>query len=78
MSFWAGTSVSESEISDIPAYNHANGIMWGIYSHLYWAATLAGVWSSAAALVLIAAACLIGLPMLVVTYKRIYKKFRAA
>ena len=78
MSFWSGTSVSESEISDIRAYNHANGIMWGVYSLPYWAAAFAGIWSSVAALVLIAAACLIGLPMLVVTYRRIYNKYRAA
>ena len=78
MSFWSGTSVSESEISDIRAYNHANGLMWGGYSLLYWAAAFAGIWSSVAALVLIAAACLIGLPMLAVTYKQIYKKYRAA
>ena len=28
MWFWSGKTVKETEISDITAYNHANGIMW--------------------------------------------------
>ena len=28
MWFWSGSSVKENEISDIRAYNHANGVMW--------------------------------------------------
>ena len=28
MWFWSGSTVKESEISDIAAYNKANGIMW--------------------------------------------------
>lgn len=76
MWFWAGTTVKETEISDIAAYNHANGIMWGVYSLVFWAAALAAVWSDAAALVLIAAGCVIGIPVLIAVYKRIYKKYK--
>ena len=32
MWFWSGSTVRESEISDISAYNKANGIMWIVYS----------------------------------------------
>ena len=28
MWFWSGSTVSENEISDVRAYNRANGIMW--------------------------------------------------
>lgn len=76
MWFWAGTTVDEAELSDVTAYNHANGLLWGIYSLIFWAATLAGVWSNILALILIAAGCVIGLPLLVVFYRRIYKKYK--
>lgn len=36
MWFWSGKTVKETEISDITAYNHANGIMWIVYSIIYW------------------------------------------
>ena len=29
--FWAGSTVSSEEISDVKAYNKANGIMWICY-----------------------------------------------
>lgn len=32
MWFWSGKTVKETKISDITAYNHANGIMWIVYS----------------------------------------------
>ena len=76
MWFWSGTTVKETEISDIVAYNHANGIMWIVYSFIYWAATLAGIWSNRIALILIAVGCVIGVPLLIVVYKRIYEKYK--
>lgn len=39
MWFWIGNEIKESEISDVRAYNHANGLMWGLYSLVFWAAT---------------------------------------
>lgn len=75
MWFWTETTVKETEISDVVAYNHANGIMWGVYSLIYWAAALASVWSNMTALILIIVGCVIGLPLLSVVYKRIYKKY---
>ena len=35
MYFYAGTEISESDITDVKAYNRANGIMWGGYGLLY-------------------------------------------
>lgn len=76
MWFWIGKSVDKKEISDIAAYNHANGVMWGIYSLVYWTAFFVGIRNSIAALVLIAAGCVIGLPLLAYAYGRIYKKYK--
>ena len=36
MWFWAGDTVSEDEITDVRAYNRANGIMWLCYSLPFW------------------------------------------
>ena len=77
MWFWAASDVSETELSDVTAYNHATGIMWGIYSLVFRAALIAGVVSSYAALALIVAGCIVGIPALVVVYRRIYEKYRA-
>lgn len=77
MWFWSGKTVKETEISDITAYNHANGIMWIVYSIIYWMATFAGIWNSTAALDLIIVGCVIGIPVLVVVYNRIYARYKA-
>ena len=76
MWFWFGTSIKESEISDIVSYNHANGIMWIVYSLVLWIATFAGIWNTKIALVFIIAACVPGIPLLIVVYKRIYAKYK--
>ena len=36
MHFWSGSTVDPKMVTDIPAYNRANGIMWKIYSVPYW------------------------------------------
>ena len=43
MWFWSGSSVREDEISDIPAYNRENGIMWIVYSLTFWVSTFMGL-----------------------------------
>lgn len=76
MWFWTGSTVKEREISDIPAYNRANGIMWIAFSLVMWAATFIGLWNETAAGVLLAAGCVGGIPVLIIAYKRIYKKYK--
>ena len=76
MWFWSGSTVSENEISDIRAYNRANGIMWISYSAIYWVSTILGVFHTVAAGVVLIAGCLAGTPLLVMAYHMIYKKYR--
>ena len=78
MWFWIGNPVKKGEIADIAAYNHENGIMWAVYSLVFWAAVLVGIWNSAASLILIAAGCIVGLPLLAFVYKRIYRKYKVS
>ena len=78
MWFWSGKTVKETEISDITAYNHANGIMWIVYFYyLLGGDYLSGIWNSTAALDLIIVGCVIGIPVLVVVYNRIYARYKA-
>ena len=49
MWFWAGSKVEEYEITDIPKYNRANGIMWIAYSLVFWAGSLLGLFQMDAA-----------------------------
>ena len=77
MHFWSGATVKESEIRDIPAYNRANGMMWILFSLIFWVSALAGVWSAAGAAILEAVGFVIGIPALVIAYRRIYQKYKA-
>lgn len=78
MHFWSGSTVSPEEISDIPSYNRANGMMWAVYTAcmvVTGIVSLFGVITGVALLVII---CVLGIPVLIVTYNRIYNKYRSA
>lgn len=45
MWFWSGTDVKEEEISDVIAYNHANGVMWMLYSLIFWMSAIISHWN---------------------------------
>lgn len=77
MWFWSGSSVDEREISDVPAYNRANGRMWITFSLPFWLSAFLGFWREIAAVVLTVANCIIGIPVLVIVYLRIYAKYKA-
>ena len=77
MWFWSGSEVKPWQIRDIPAYNRANGWMWILFSLGFWAAALLSLFNVSAAGMLVALTCLVGIPILVVVYRRIYKKYKA-
>ena len=77
MWFYSGSEVKPYEIRDIPAYNRANGIMWIVFSLGFWAAAALSLFHVPAAGILTALWCLGGIPVLVLAYNRIYKKFAA-
>ena len=76
MWFWSGSTVEEYEISDVPAYNRANGIMWLAYSGVFWISAVLGIFELDAAGAVLAAGCIGGIPVLVMVYKRIYDKYK--
>jgi len=76
MWFWSGTTVSEEEISNVPTYNRANGIMWIAYSAIYWASTILGLAQIKAGAICLTVGAVAGIPALIVAYSLIYARFR--
>lgn len=76
MFFWSGKTVRSEELTDIEAYNHANGIMWIVYSVPAWVSTVLYFWHQIAAVTLLALWGTFGLGILMYAYHRIYKKYR--
>ena len=77
MWFWSGSEVKPWQIRDIPAYNRANGVMWIIFSIGFWASAGLSLFNVPAAGVLAMITCLLGIPGLIIVYKRIYNKYKA-
>lgn len=75
MWFWSGSTVSREEITDIPAYNRANGRMWIAYSVPFWISGLLGGQYPVIGGITLGAACTVGLLFLVMTYKKIYRTY---
>ena len=76
MWFWSGSTVKESEISDVTAYNRANGIMWLVFSLIMWVSTIFGIMNMKAGGILLIAGCTISVPILPIVYGKIYRKFK--
>ena len=76
MWFYSGLEVKPWQIRDIPAYNRANGWMWIVYSLGFWASAILSLVHVPAAGLAMAIWCLGGIPVLVLAYSRIYKKYK--
>ena len=77
MWFWSGSTVREREIRDIPAYNRANGIMWLCFSAVFWAAAIMGLFEVETAGAVLVIGTILGIPGLIISYKKIYNKYKA-
>lgn len=76
MWFWSGSEVDASQITNVTQYNKENGIMWQLYSLWYLAAGLAEIWNTILALILLVLSCTVGIAILILSYNRIFKKYR--
>ena len=75
MWFWSGSAVKKSEITDIVAYNRANGIMWLAFSFVMWICTILGAINMKAGGILLIVGCILGVLILPLIYRRTYKKY---
>ena len=76
MWFYSGSTVKENEIGDIPGYNRANGIMWLVFSAVFWVSTVLGCHNMAAAGIVLMAGSIIALFLLPFVYSKIYAKYK--
>ena len=76
MWFWSGSTVREEELSDVAAYNRANGIMWIGFSVVLWISTVAGYLHGQAGGIVLIAGCIVGIPILPVIYGKIYNRYK--
>ena len=76
MWFYAGTTVDESKITDVKAYNKENARMWKLYSLWYFASGLIYFWNEVISIVLLVLSCTVGIGILVGTFNKIEKKYK--
>lgn len=76
MHFWAGSEVPADSIRDIKAYNRANGWMWCVYGGGMVLIALLGIFNVDLAGLAVPIWILGGIPVLVICYNRIYKKYK--
>jgi hypothetical protein len=74
--FWSGTTVSPEEITDIPAYNRANGWMWTIYTIGMILTGIVSLFNILISVVLLVVICVPGIFVLMIVYNRIYNKYK--
>ena len=76
MWFWSGVAVDPDSITDVPAYNKANGRMWMLYSLWYWVSCLVYAVSAVAAMVILMVGSTVGAILLMFAYRRIESKYK--
>lgn len=77
MHFWSGSTVKPEEITDIPSYNRANGLMWAIYTVCMVMTGILSLFNIIAGVILLVVICVPGIVVLIVAYNRIYNKYRS-
>ena len=75
MWFWADGAPDPATLTDIPAYNRANGKMWLTYSLIFWLSAPVCLVNETVGGLLMAILALAALPLLAVAYKKIYRKY---
>lgn len=75
MHFWSGSTVKKEEISDIPAYNRANGWMWTVYALCMFLTGIMSLFYLKTSAILLVVLSFPGLILLIFVYYYIYKKY---
>ncbi len=76
VNFWAGIEVKAEEISDVKAYNKANGYLWIIFSLPIWASCILTPFISWLGILMTILSCSVGIAFLIIGYKKIYAKYK--
>ncbi len=76
MWFWSGSTVDPESITDVKAYNKANGIMWLLYSLWYWGASVGWCFNHNLGIALLMLGSTLGGGLLAVIYTYIHRKYK--
>ena len=76
MWFWAGTTVDESKITDVKAYNKENARMWVLYSLWFWTSGAIYFWNGMISVMILVLGCTVGIGFLVGSFTKIEKKYK--
>lgn len=76
MWFYAGTTVDESTITDVKAYNKENARMWKIYSLWFFASGVVYFWNEMLGVLILVLGCTVGIGILVSSFTKIEKKYK--
>ena len=76
MWFWSEMKIKETEITDVKSYNKANGVMWLIFSAVFWISVVLGFLNIDIASFVLAGGIILGIPALAFVYTRIYAKYK--
>jgi uncharacterized membrane-anchored protein len=76
MHFWSGSTVKPEEITNIPAYNRANGLMWLIYTVCMVVTGILSLFNILIGVILLVIICVPGTIALIIAYNLISKKYR--
>ncbi len=76
MWFYAGSSISEEEISDVAAFNRANGYMWLGYSGILWISTIVMMYYPLLGGILLAFGCVMGGLLLPIIHGKLCEIYR--
>lgn len=76
VNFWAGDEVKASEVSDIKAYNRANGFIWAFFTLPQLIAAVLFPINSLAANIFQIGGIVAGIPAIIIVYRHIEKKYK--
>lgn len=76
VNFWAGDEVKAAEITDVKAYNKANGLIWLFFVLPQFTAAVLFPINDLAANIVQYGGIVIGIPAAIIAYKQIEKKYR--
>lgn len=75
MHFWAGTRVISEQLRDVRKYNFETGIIWVLYGIPFFISGFVYFLWPITATVILFIAGLGGIPLLILNYRRIWKKY---
>ena len=77
MHFWSGSTIKPEEITNIPAYNRANGLMWLIYTICMVVTGIVSLFNILIGVILIVITGVPGTIALIIAFNLISKKYKS-